>query len=117
MQQTVNRRFCALKGKDLALRMPGQDELMLQYIGWGKTEGRIPGDRMASVGYLCLIGEERGGRRYPPSPLIPAAKAAWQAGLQLMRTQREPPCMERYAKVTQPTSHLLRLNDKAEVDI
>ena len=115
LEKKSKRSLCALKGKSMALRLPGYGHLMVQYIERAIAHGNIPGDMMADIGYLCLIGKEKGGRRYPPSPLIPAAKAAWRAGLQLMRSQREPPCMERFAKVTQATSHLLEINDRAGI--
>ncbi|CAL5220262.1 g2243 [Coccomyxa viridis] len=102
LEDLEKHRHClADLGKSMALRLPGYGHLMVQYIERAIAHGNIPGDMMADIGYLCLIGKEKGGRRYPPSPLIPAAKAAWRAGLQLMRSQREPPCMERFAKAAQ----------------
>ena len=105
----MNRRVCALKGKVLALRLPGyghlQVQLMLDIIeraeaGAG-TEGRYKADMLIRIGYVC--------QRMPPAPLTTAAKAAWRAGLQLMRSQEEPPDMDLYAQVAHLISHLLSL--------
>ena len=78
---------------------------MERYIERAQSQGSMTGDEMAHLGYLCLHGVEDRGRKHPPSPLIPAAKAAWRAALQLMRSQTEPPCMKAFAMVMHPTSH------------
>ena len=93
------------KGMNLALKVPGYGELMLQYIEWARTEGRYPGVRMAAIGLACLT--------LPPLPLKPAAKAAWRAGLELMRSQRGPPDMDLYAWVRHPDKNLMTLTDRA----
>ena len=68
---------------------------MLQLIEQAKNEGLFIGDKLVHIGYVCLQNR--------PSPHLPAAKAAWRAGLQLMRSQGEPQDMDEMAKVTHPT--------------
>ena len=90
----MRRGLFALKGKDLALRLPEYGHLMLEFIERAKngtgSEGRYNADTMIRVGHTCRV--------MPPAPLMDAAKAAWSAGLEILRSQDDPD-MDLYAKV------------------
>ena len=77
--------------KEMILALRGRNgQLALQLIEQAKTEGRLTADELVEAGYTCLSAR---------APQVPAARAAWRAGLQLMRSQSEPPCMETFSKV------------------
>ena len=78
----------------MALRLREYGHLMLPFIQQSKAEGRFKAEEWFSFGEACLA--------VPPTPLMPAANAAWRAGMQLMRSSGEPPDMDLYAKVTRP---------------
>ncbi len=95
----------------MALRFQGYGHLMLEFIERAKTgtgsAGRYDAKTMTQVGFACLV--------MPPDPLTDTAKAAWRAGLELMRSQRVPPDVNLCAKVAHPTSHLLSHTDSVRI--
>ena len=64
---------------------------MLQLVERAKTEELFTADRFVHIGYVCL--------QVPRYPHARSAKAACSAALQLMRSQEEPPCMNKLAEV------------------
>ncbi|CAL5220282.1 g2267 [Coccomyxa viridis] len=85
-----HKTFLCTIGKHMALRLREYGHLMLPFIEQSKAEGRFKAEEWVSFGYACLA--------VPPTPLMPAAKAAWRAGMQLMRSSGEPPDVDTYAQ-------------------
>ncbi|CAL5220264.1 g2245 [Coccomyxa viridis] len=97
--KTLRRTLCQLE-MNIALRQGRERQQMLQLIEQAKNEGLFIGDKLVHIGYVCLQNR--------PSPHLPAAKAAWRAGLQLMLSQGEPQDMDEMAKAFR---HLYRFGD------
>ena len=88
----THRVSCALQEFMLA-EVHSQYATMLALMQRAKAEEffTFTADDMLSYGHLCLQG--------PEHPHAPSARIAFSGALQLMRSQKEPPCMDKLAMV------------------